>query len=151
MVLTVCQSSIMAQCKCHVLAVPAFEIVTYLCRESDFAGQQQIASKLHKLVGADDDYYIWWTIVAVTLQAKAAHRGVASALPAAKLFQLAEIMTAKQAQKGSLQSYEQLSLYLHVLQVCEHTVQSHTEHLPSTLYARWAPPPIPIAGATLHS
>ncbi|KAL3145468.1 hypothetical protein ABBQ32_003295 [Trebouxia sp. C0010 RCD-2024] len=89
--------------------------VSYV-RDSDFAGQQQIASKLHKLVGADDDYYVWWTIVAVTLQARAAHQGAASALPAAKLFQLAEIMTAKQAQQGRLQSYEQLSLYLHLLQ-----------------------------------
>ncbi|KAL3136699.1 hypothetical protein ABBQ38_005934 [Trebouxia sp. C0009 RCD-2024] len=89
--------------------------VSYV-RDSDFAGQQQVASKLHKLVGADDDYYVWWTIVAVTLQARAAHQGAASALPAAKLFQLAEVMTAKQAQKGRLQSYEQLSLYLHILQ-----------------------------------
>ena len=87
-------------------------------RHSDFAGQQQTASKLHKLIGASDDYYIWWTIVAITLQAKAAQQGAASALPPDKLFQLAEFMTAKQAQKGSLHSYEQLSLYLDVLQVC---------------------------------
>lgn len=88
-----------------------------MCRDCDFAGQQQIASKLHKLVGPSDDYYIWWTIVAITLQAKAAQKGAASALPTEKLFQLAEVMTAKQAQKGSLHTYEQLSLYLDILKV----------------------------------
>lgn len=93
-----------------------------ICRDGDTAGQQQIASKLHKLVGASDDYYIWWTIAAITLQAKAAHKGAASALPADKLFQLAEVMTAKQAQKGSLQTYEQLSLYLEILQVPTHRI-----------------------------
>lgn len=92
-----------------------------MCRDGDFAGQQQIASKLHKLVGASDDYYIWWTIAAIALQAKAAQKGAASALPADKLFQLAEVMTAKQAQKGSLQTYEQLSLYLDILQVSTHS------------------------------
>ena len=88
-----------------------------MCRDYDFAGQQQIASKLHKLVGPSDDYYIWWTIVAITLQAKAAQKGAASALPTEMLFQLAEVMTAKQAQKGSLHTYEQLSLYLDILKV----------------------------------
>lgn len=109
----------------HMLVLASSATALHLCRDSDFAGQQQVASKLHKLVGADDDYYVWWTIVAVTLQARAAHQGAASALPAAKLFQLAEVMTAKQAQKGRLQSYEQLSLYLHILQVCMHIVPSH--------------------------
>lgn len=108
-----------------MLVLVSYATAMHLRRDSDFAGQQQIASKLHKLVGADDDYYVWWTIVAVTLQARAAHQGAASALPAAKLFQLAEIMTAKQAQQGRLQSYEQLSLYLHLLQVCAHILASH--------------------------
>lgn len=102
-----------------------------MCRDCDFVGQQQIASKLHKLVGASDDYYVWWAIAAITLQAKAAQKGAASALPADKLFQLAEVMTAKQAQKGSLQTYEQLSLYLDILQVATHSfllgfAQHHT-------------------------
>ena len=87
------------------------------CRDFNFSGQQQVASKLHKLAGPKDDYYIWWAITAITLQAKAAEQGAASALPASKLFQLAEVMIAKQAQKGSLDSYEQLLLYLDILQV----------------------------------
>lgn len=106
-----------------------------MCRDGDFAGQQQIASKLHKLVGASDDYYIWWTIVAVTLQAKAAQKGAASALPAEKLFQLAEVMTAKQAQKRSLHTYEQLSLYLDILKVCTAQLSADILQAPPMLWA----------------
>ena len=87
-------------------------------RDFDFAGQQQVALKLHKLAGAHDDFYVWWAIVATALQAKAADKGRSSALPAEKLLQLAEVMVAKQAQRGGIQTYEQLMLYIDVLQVC---------------------------------
>ena len=112
-----------------------------MCRGGDYAGQQQTASKLHKLIGASDDYYIWWTIAAITLQAKAAQKGAASALPADKLFQLAEAMTAKQAQKGSLQTYEQLSLYLDILQV-------PTRRLPADVLQV---PQMHVLGSHLHA
>jgi len=93
-------------------------------RDFDFAGQQQVALKLHKLAGAHDDFYVWWAIVATALQAKAAMKGRSSALPAEKLLQLAEVMVAKQAQKGGIQTYEQLMLYIDLLQVCFHTIHT---------------------------
>ncbi len=94
------------------------------CRDFDFAGQQQVALKLHKLAGAHDEFYVWWAIVATALQAKAAVKGRPSALPAEKLLQLAEVMVAKQAQRGGIQTFEQLMLYIDVLQVCFHTVHT---------------------------
>lgn len=94
------------------------------CRDFDFAGQQQVALKLHKLAGASDEFYVWWAIVATALQAKAAIKGRPSALPAAKLLHLAEVMVAKQAQRGGIQTYEQLMLYIDILQVCFHTIHT---------------------------
>ena len=91
--------------------------MTAICRDFDFAGQQQVALKLHKLAGATDEWYVWWAVVAIALQARAAATGRPSALPVDKLLQLAENMVAKQAQKGGIHTYEQLMLYLHVLQV----------------------------------
>ena len=69
------------------------------------------------MAGPKDDFYIWWAIVAITLQAKAAAKGRKSALPAEKLFQLAEVMIAKQAQKEGIKIYEQLMLFLDILKV----------------------------------
>ncbi len=92
------------------------------CRDFDFAGQQQVSLKLHKLAGAHDDFYVWWAILATALQAKAAIKGRSSALPAEKLLQLAEVMVAKQAQRGGIHTYDQLMLYIHVLQVCFHII-----------------------------
>ncbi|KAL0030478.1 hypothetical protein WJX79_008715 [Trebouxia sp. C0005] len=89
---------------------------TCYVRDFDFAGQQQVALKLHKLAGASDEFYVWWAIVATALQAKAAIKGRPSALPAAKLLHLAEVMVAKQAQRGGIQTYEQLMLYIDILQ-----------------------------------
>ncbi|DBA84768.1 TPA: hypothetical protein ACH3X1_005807 [Trebouxia sp. C0004] len=91
-------------------------VFTCYVRDFDFAGQQQVALKLHKLAGAHDDFYVWWAIVATALQAKAAMKGRPSALPAEKLLQLAEVMVAKQAQRGGIQTYEQLMLYIDILQ-----------------------------------
>ena len=91
------------------------------CRDFDFAGQQQVALKLHNLAGPKDDFYIWWAIVAIALQAKAAAKGKKTALPAEKLFQLAELMAAKQAQKQGIKTYEQLMLFLDILKVLLHT------------------------------
>ena len=45
------------------------------CRNFDFAGQQQQAMKLHKLAGSRDEHYIWWSIVSIVLQARAASHG----------------------------------------------------------------------------
>ena len=73
------------------------------------------------MAGPKDDFYIWWAIVAITLQAKAASKGRKTALPAEKLFQLAEVMIAKQAQKEGIKTYEQLMLFLDVLKVLLHT------------------------------
>lgn len=114
-----------------------------MCREFDFAGQQQVALKLHKLAGAKDEYYVWWAIVAITLQAKAAAKGKVSALPTDKLLQLAEVMVAKQAQKGGIRSYEQLMLYLDILQVCSLQAYAHkcahqlTRHLQTAVLTIW--------------
>lgn len=91
-------------------------VFTCYVRDFDFAGQQQVALKLHKLAGAHDNFYVWWAIVATALQAKAAMKGRPSVLPAEKLLQLAEVMVAKQAQRGGIQTYEQLMLYIDVLQ-----------------------------------
>ena len=109
-------------------------------RDFDFAGQQQVALKLHKLAGAHDEFYVWWAIVATALQAKAAIKGRSSALPAEKLLQLAEVMVAKQAQRGGIQTYEQLMLYIDVLQVCFHIIQTvnATQNLLACLLAKLA-------------
>ena len=88
-----------------------------ICREFDFPGQQQVALKMHKLAGAKDEHYVWWAVVAVALQAKAATKGRVSALPADKLLQLADVMAAKQAEKGCIRTSEQLMLYIDILQV----------------------------------
>lgn len=113
-------------------------------RDFDFAGQQQVALKLHKLAGAHDDFYVWWAIVATALQAKAAMKGRSSALPAEKLLQLAEVMVAKQAQRGGIQTYEQLMLYIDILQVCFYIIHTITpsfvfiviQNLPACLLAK---------------
>lgn len=102
-----------------------------------------MALKLHKLAGAKDEYYVWWAVVAITLQAKAAAKGKVSALPTDKLLQLAEVMVAKQAQKGGIRSYEQLMLYLDILQVCSLQAYAHgcihqlTRHLQTAVLTIW--------------
>lgn len=40
-------------------------------------------------------------------------------MPSDKLLQLAEGLISKQLQRNSMHSYEQLMLYIHVLQVCD--------------------------------
>ena len=71
-------------------------------------------------------------------------KGRSSALPAEKLLQLAQVMVAKQAQRGGIQTYEQLMLYLDILQVCFYTIHTIptsfvsivTRHLPAYLLAK---------------
>lgn len=58
--------------RCCLIHVPDCCVV---CRSFNFSGQQQQAMKLHKLAGSNDDQYIWWSIVSLGLQAKAASQG----------------------------------------------------------------------------
>lgn len=75
-------------------------------RERNFLKQQQLAQKLHKQFG--NPQYILWSIVATTLQ-------VLEGAPP-KLLVLAERQMAKRTEEGNLATYEELQLYLEILE-----------------------------------
>ena len=77
------------------------------------------------MAGPNDSHYIWCAITAIALQAGAAAQGRTSVLPSSKLLQLAEGLIVKQAQKAGITTYEQLMLYLHVLEVILFRVQEN--------------------------
>ncbi|EKX49276.1 hypothetical protein GUITHDRAFT_104806 [Guillardia theta CCMP2712] len=75
-------------------------------RERDFLKQQQLAQKLQKQFGREQ--YALWAIVATTLQ-------VMEGAPPKLLF-LTERQMAKRAEESKLNTYEEMRLYLEILE-----------------------------------
>lgn len=44
-------------------------------RDFDFAKQQQVAMKLHRMGGPEADSCLWWAVVSLVLQARSAPAG----------------------------------------------------------------------------
>ena len=86
-----------------------------LLRDCNFAKQQQVATRLNKLLPGGR--HLWWIALSIILQARAAIRGTATtALEPTKLLQLAESLVARQASKdGRLDGFEALLVYLDLL------------------------------------
>ncbi|KAK9867593.1 hypothetical protein WJX84_000627 [Apatococcus fuscideae] len=85
-------------------------------RESKFAEQQQVASKLQRLSGPEEPY-IWWIICSLILQARAAVQGTQTSLSPQQLLKLAEGMISKQKQRLKTPwTYEETMLFIGVLQ-----------------------------------
>ncbi|GAX81564.1 hypothetical protein CEUSTIGMA_g8992.t1 [Chlamydomonas eustigma] len=90
-------------------------LFTSYVRQGDFTKQQQIATRLNKLLPSS--LHLWWIVLSIILQARASLRGDAtSGLGPTKLFQLAECMITRQVSKdGRLENYEALLVYIDIL------------------------------------
>jgi len=92
-------------------------------RQMDYVRAQQVAMKVSKL-NAHDASYGWWIVTCVVLQARSAllaaerqQQQQQGSLSAAKLLQLAEIMSTRQfTTKSTANTYEALLLHLDILQ-----------------------------------